>query len=455
MNKIQDKIPEDKSVKEKKKEYSLVPSNIEELWMHGVKSEKVYRVKTARVFCADYDLIRDHFPDLNDENFEKAYPGIMSLPADIKEKTIRQKIDDWLLYNTAFISEKQAAQTFVNKPIEVSEESTTAWRPPKYGRALVYSMAQIRKDIPCTHNFGLKKEKLLDVKGCGVGPDRRPSFETHADGLLKLSDSLLEYSSQALVDGVFRHSKSNFKTIPLYAIIDLGFDKLGKHGARTRASLMIRQPHRRPLNPGGLPTYGSIEQDIQLEVELLLRKYGITSVNSVTTVSVYNERDQLKIAYGGFPINITKDQTKNIREVSRYKKGDGKKDFDGVNVQLTRELVKSPSRATLVDFGTYRVKRKFDNPILSLVRDKLMRWGGSVFPNFPNFPQPDPNFCVPAEIWGDEGEIWGYKTRLAETKQDFFCEGIAEMYRSGELTSEQVMGKLEAYIQTATSRWEK
>ena len=454
MTKIQEKKIEVKKTKEVKKEYTLVPACIDELWMHGVKPEKICRVKTARVFWANYALIRDHFPDLNDANLEKAYPGIMSLPAELKEKTIRQKIDDWLLYNTAFIAEKQAKQTLVNTPIDISEESSTGWRPPKYGRAMVYSMSQIRKDIPPAHNFGLYKEKLLDVKGCGLAPEMEATFQTHGDGLLKLSDALIEYANQALIDGIFRHSKSHFRTLPTYAIIDLGFDILKKYGINGRAALMIRQPHRRPHNPGGLPTYGSKEQEMQLEVELLLRKYGVTSVNEVTTAAVYEDHGGFKMTYGSFLIKFANDKQKeNIRQVSQYKKGDGKKSFDGVNVQLTREIAKNPSRATLVDFGTYRVRSHFDNAILSLVSDKLMRWGGSIFPYFPNFPQPDKNFCVPPEIWSAEGEIWGCKTKLSSTKEDFFCQGIAEMYRVGKLTNEEVMGRLKSYVETATSRW--
>ena len=147
------------------------------------------------------------------------------------------------------------------------------------------------------------------------------TLATHGDGLLKLSDALIEYSNQRLVDGIFKHSKSQFKTLPMYAIIDLGFDIKSKFGIKGRAALMIRQPHRRPHNPGGLPTYGSDEQHIQLEVELLLRRYGMSSVNNVTTLMVCEEVGKLKMEYGGFPVKFAnEDQAENIRTVSRYKK---------------------------------------------------------------------------------------------------------------------------------------
>ena len=121
---------------------------------------------------------------------------------------------------------------------------------------------------------------------------------------------------------------------------------------------------------------------------------------------------------------------------------------------MTREISRKPSRATLVDFGTYRVHGRFENTLLSLVSDKLMRWGGSVFPHFKTFQQPDKNICIPAELWGDECDIWGYKGKLEDPRQDTFCEGLDADYRSGVLTKKSVIGRLDAYIRTATSRWE-
>lgn len=444
-----------KEKKAKKKFDSPIPQNTLELDMFGVKPEQVCRVKTARVFQADYDLIQAHFPDVSSENLKKVYPELNDLPASLQANRIKEKIDDWLLYYTAFMSKQQTTQERVNTPIQITKEEVRAWRPPKYGRALVFSMTKIRAQADYVHPIPLAKETLLDVKGCGIAPGVEPTFATHSDGLLKLSDALLEYSNQKAINGIFKHSKSQFKTLPLYAIIDLGFNIKHKYGIRSRAALMIRQAHRRPHNPGGLPTYNSDEQHVQLEVELLLRRYGITSVNNITTLMVYEDKGKLKLEYGGHPVKFANEgQEKNIREVSRYKPEDGRKYFDGVNVQLTRDTSRNPSRATLVDFGTYRVRSRFENTVLSLVSDRLMRWGGSIFPHFQNYPQPDKNISVPAEVWGDEGEFRGYKTRLRDSRQDTFCEGLELDYREGRLTKEEVMGRLEAFIQTATSKWE-
>ena len=49
--------------------------------------------------------------------------------------------------------------------------------------------------------------------------------------------------------------------------------------------------------------------------------------------------------------------------------------FDGLNVQLTREIATRDARAQLVDFGHFQVHRRFENPLASLAYKRLLRFG--------------------------------------------------------------------------------
>ena len=176
---MSDKVQVDKpapKTKQKKKFTNPVPQGTLELDMFSVKREDIHRVKTASVFYADYKLIQDHFPDVSDENVKLAYPEINDLPEELQAERIKEKIDDWLIYYTAFISKRQTTQTNVNTPIQITEEESKGWRPPKYGRAMVFSMTKTRAMANYEHPIPLSKEALLDVKGCGIAPDTEPNF---------------------------------------------------------------------------------------------------------------------------------------------------------------------------------------------------------------------------------------------------------------------------------------
>lgn len=185
------------------------------------KSENVVRLKRAKIAIVDYDLIRKDFPDL--------------------VKLSNPQIDDWLLNQVAFISKPQSDQTVVNTAIDVVENNTReAYRPPRYGRALVYET-----------EFQGKQLGLIDVKGTGA---LRPAQLDHRNGLMSLGESLREFSYEKMVSSIFDHAGVTTKTVGSYAVIDAGFDVVHADGSRSAAGLYLRQAHHRmaqdfiPLN---------------------------------------------------------------------------------------------------------------------------------------------------------------------------------------------------------------
>jgi len=428
-------------------------SAIEDLDQSNVPSETVLRVAGARVVYANYTLLKHDFPQLQEAALEMEHPHLKTLQEAEKQQAICQLIDEWLLQHTAYISQNQANQTLVNTPILVGEERVTAYRPPHYGRALVFSVEENNKGLLQGDGKGLSiyENRLIDVKGTGVAPGVQPRNLLHKNGLYQLGYAFVELVIQHLLQRIFWHSKSNFDTLPIYGILDLGFDELSEEKNHP-AGMLIRRAHRRPKKSGGLFAYGSTGQLVQLEAERLLRRYGITSVNSITTIRVWQEDGDLKIRYGEQDIEfLNAKQKAEIIRVSHFKEGMGELKFDGVNLQHTREIGLIPAMATLVDFQTYTVHEHFEYPILSLVSNKLLRWGGSIWPESERFVQPDPALQIPYHLIQASGDIWGYDRGETSKKINSLCFGLAEDFRSNRVDRKTVLETLQRYLNALTA----
>lgn len=407
----------------------------------------------AEVIVAHHELLQHDFPCLSDERLELRHPEIKLLKGDVRRMVIHQRIEEWLLRHVCFVSENQASQEMVNTKVPVSEEKTTVYRPILYGRAYVVSLKNNREALGITPDPGFEEEDgLLDVKGNGLAPDKQPRYWNHGNGLLSLDEAFKEYLNQQLVQGIFRHSGSKFETLPTYGIIKLGFDLMTDQANLGPAAIMVRRAHKRPENPGGLPVYQTDMQQVQLQAELLLRHYGVTSCNYVTGVQVWKDNGAFKVQYGDQPVNnLTPDQLKNLEEVSQIK--DKKLHFEGVNIQHTREFTIDPPHLTIIDFGSFEVRKKFVYPLLSLVSDRLLHWGGSIWPEFPNYPQPNDNVRVPFDIWGDSTDFWGFEVGLKQSKQAALCKGVSIHLQEGNLNRKDASNILHAFLSTAFDSW--
>ncbi len=403
-----------------------VPRNVFELEDPHIRPESMLSVDGARVVFADYPLLEHDFPQLRGA----------ATPA----------IDDWLLRNAAVISEPQAKQSNVNTPIRTTGGRVTAFRPPLYGRAVVVAV----QDSP---------EGLLDVKGSGVAPGLRPVNQAHANGLLALGEALANIVFREVMELIFRRAGTGFVTVPEYAVIDLGFDVRDLFGPVTPACIQVRQAHRRPVGGVELPLAGSPEQQVKLEIELLLRHYGATSCSPATSFVLDDASGKLEITYAEKPLpKHTDEQIATFRELTRYE--GGRQVIEGVNVQLTRESGVKPSHARVIDFGHYSVRERFEYPLVSLVRNRLMRWGGAIFPGDRFFMKAREAIRLPLEQWGTPDKpdpCFAVPNHPDLIWPAPFVAGfeLAHAFREGTIDGAAVRARLDAMLRDVTQRWDK
>ncbi len=433
---------------------------IADLRTRDVRSETVCRLPHARVVFANYEWLQHDFPQLREENLERSHQELRGLAGADRRLAVRRRIDEWLLKNVAFISEKQSQQETVNTPIEVTDERAVAFRPPNYGRALVYSVAESHEGHQDEAEAG---EGLIDVKGVGVGPKAEPHFGPHADGLMKLGDAIREVAFQKLINAVFRNEGVPFTTVPIYGVVYPGFDC--KHQTWTLpAGLLVRRAHRRPVYRWGTKEPDSPAVPLELRIEFLLRRYGITSVSPATTIDIAERDGGTFIKYGFFPVSYSEPTVERIKRLTGFK-GEAQQ-FDGVCLQFTREVEADPPQAQFVDLGGYFVRERFENPVVSLVACRIMRLGEIIRQDDERFTQPEERLISSFKFGGSRGRDGGRKfTALELAGVDADCAGLqmsdvrllahnlAAEYRAGRLDGAAVLETLEDYVWDVTAQW--
>jgi hypothetical protein len=323
-----------------------------ELHEPRASDEIVRTVAGARVVFADHRLLVHDFPELGTHT------------AAEREK--------WLLARAAVVSETQAAGTVANTRIAVAGPQRPARRPPRYGRAVVVET-----------ELG-----LLDVKGAGVATGRTPSLEPHSSGLCTLRELLRETLFQRLVDDIFAERAPDLWTVPVYAVLDLGFDVKTRHGERVPAGALVRRAHRRELD--GVDCYAnrSRRAHLALEIELMLRRDGVTSANRGTRFGVDRDGERLRFTRAGAALTGLADD--ELAAFARWLDGEQLPFWcDVINVQFTREDDASPGdRAQLVDFGHFELRSRFELAVALFAHDVPLGWGTTIRPSDPRFVQP-------------------------------------------------------------------
>lgn len=358
-----------------------VLSRFEQLDDVGATEEQVVELREARVVFLDYALLQHDFPQLADLRPER--------------EDHRARIDAWVLRHGAFISRAQAAQTDVNTRIAAGPRCVPAMRPSRYGRAVV-----VRTDEGPGH-------ALLDIKGAGVGPGRTPSVLLHRSGLMQLGEIFQDLARQWLLDAVFGHARARFHTLPCYGVLDPGFDARTVAGALVPAGLQLRRAHRRPYLGIELPFPGSPEEGLKIEVEMLARRYGLSSCNNGTLLELEDDpRGRLRSKYGEHHEQLHADpegpREAFIRNVCRMpRSGSGmRRFFECINVQLTRS---DPGfEPVLVDFGHWTWRDRFHHPVVSLVQGRPLGWGGALWPEDAAFVQPYAALRGAFEAWSGD-----------------------------------------------------
>jgi hypothetical protein len=438
-----------------------------ELELPALEPEKLYAISGARVLFADHELIRRDFPELREESVED--------------------IERWLLENAAFLSEAQCRPSDVSPGIDTSAaRAILAYRPPRYGRAAVASIGQRRPRDGAPQSGRTALGGLLDLKGIGVAPGRVPEQRVHGDGFLWLGEAIVDYINQRVIDEIFERNGHDASTLPVYGLIDLGLDaRLPWKELRERYPLdyiiraefmkswnpddvareletatapvgvLVRRAHRRDPEGLDLPASGSWEQEAIRGVELLLRKYGITSCFSYTQLRVSRRGKQLRVSYGSRRMRIHDDEHRQRIEALTGV-GFGEVVFDGINVQLTRGAA-SAKHAELVDFGQYfAIRGQFAHPLLSRVRDPgaLLRWGGALYPNDARFVQPLPALRLEESYWGKPEGL----NAIAAPKYVYWaqeplhrqrCMQLADDFRAGSISRRDIVSFIEERVASA------
>ncbi len=429
-----------------KKPKRPILKQVAEIDREETRSEQAVRVKGAKAVLVNYGLIQHDFPFLRKTALTTQFPGLKNLPAMDQEAEIRRIIDTWLVENTAFVSTAQAAQTVVNTEIPLGEEKTLAFRPPDYGRAMVFSLEENARALGQTP----PGSGLLDVKGVGVAPDKTPSADDHSNGLFELGSAFAEILMQQIIERAFRHAGGMFDTLPNYGAIDLGFDIIDGDGGQRHAGLLVRRAHVRQWSAGAFPA-GPLEEKYMMEIELLLRKYGITSTCAGTTYTLWESGGQLYFV-NKFRREIgqfTADAEQFIRR--KFPIAEKPVSIQGTNVQLTRNLDKNPPKTTLVDFTHYEIIDQCCSAVYVSMHNGHLFLGDTILhPDDVGFVHPDPQLAIPFRASGEVGCIWGYPNPLRKSKFMRLCFQIAEDYRAGNISRIDVSLKLGAYLQQLT-----
>ncbi len=370
----------------------------------------------ARVALLDRALLQHDFPFLRTRGDAAS------------ERAVETRLARFLLEQAAFVSRRQARQTAVNTAIATTGAEVVAYRPPDYGRALVFPVAANGRPAG-----------LLDVKGAGVAPRRRPSLAPHASGLMFLGEALREAVYARLVDAALRHAGLRCRTLPVYGVIDLGFDAYLPGGRTLPAGLLVRRAHRRPGCRGGLKHPGSPLVPLELGLELALRRYGLTSAGPMTHVEIAasgTANGGIAVRWSGTPLRLRRGEQREIAAAVGFTGGTLR--LEGTNIQLTREAETyrgRRARPQILDFGAWRARARFEHPLASLVALRLLRLGEVVRPEDPRYVQPDPRLGLP------QGFL------------DVECFALARRFQAGEITPRALARRLDAATARATAAW--
>ncbi len=350
--------------------------NSQDLW--EPVAEEVLHVSTARVILADYDLIRRDFPEV------KTFSN--------------DKIDAWLIANTAFISKEQAAQEVVNTPIKLDGVKKKAFRPREYRRA---------------HVFQMDTGGLIDAKGTGSVD---PHQGNERNGLAALADVIREFMFEKMVKRIF-NKLQRFDTVGTYAAIDFGFDVKWSHGGRSRAGVVLRQAHTRyhlgPIGNRQREDPVVLPNEYQLEVEMALRPFGVSAAINVHPglYAVTQQGDQLNL--------------------------------------------QGATDGSIVDFGGFRARKNFTLPLYTPYDSKgnanVTDADIVLKPDDVRYVQPNQKLAVPFELWGntetggglDNPYIWSEHTAIAIAEGRAGREAVENHFKN---LIEPVEKKLASYV---------
>lgn len=318
-------------------------------------ADEINHIAGARVVWADWPALRRDF-----------------FMPDVPQYAVKR----WLLDSAAVMSTAQWSMPKLAPPVDRRLRSSVAWRPPRYGRSAV---------VPVKPHPGLCPDgpRLLDVKGCGIGRGGPLSGSRSENGLLLLPDALRELITQKLVERLSSALlMESIRGVTVYAVLWLGFNANVPGRRHSPAACIVRAAHRRRVGNLDLPSRGSARQIAMLETEMALRTFGFTSASDDLAFCVEVDGEERTAFLGSRRLLPALEEL--LCRVLKDEGCPGACIVDRVNVQMSRDFRLAPLEIRLVDFGHYEFRETFDRPLLSLVNDRLLNWGGLLLPPEPN-----------------------------------------------------------------------
>ena len=400
-----------------------------ELDVPELACEEVLHVPAARVVTAEYDVLQHDFPELNTKHIVALNPSLATLSDHERDAAVRSIIDLWLIANAAYVSTAQAAQAVVNSPIASDGRRILAYRPPRYGRAVVVAASQDEHRSTDGLYRVPSAKGLLDLKGAGVAPGREPSDRAQSNGLEHLATALSDFLVKKVIDEILARSLPSVWSVPVYAVLDLGFDVIGGELDFGPAGLHVRRAHRRRFEAQVPP----VEHEVTFAIECVLRRYGLTSATIGLQIHYSRTNGYVTRRRGRRPAIPCTDPAE-IGAVLALLGTVDELSLDRRDVQMAREVTSLPPQAQLVDFGALRIVERFERPMLRYYERAVLEQ--IIWPDDPEFIQPDPRIRVPIDGWE--------RRELAMS-----CLALANAFRQGILSAANVRRDLDERF----SRW--
>lgn len=350
--------------------------------------EDVVPVKTAKVVLANYKALIHDFPDAFSTEFRLDYSEYFCDRCISQDRLCEKAIDQWIVANAAFVSASQACPNDVNTAIDHGESIECGYRPPHYGRALI---------IPVGGSLSSEGALFLDIKGAGVAPNVVPRQDVHSNGLEYLGVALADFFYGWLLDRIFSRMAPTYQTVPVYAILDLGFQIVDGAYGTAPAGLHVRRAHNRLGYGVRPPISGDGAERLALHMELILRRYGVTSTTSAYSIG-FAKCGNDAIEMRGRGPRIVPAGPKRIRFDKLYAKLGGKRALFA-NFQLTGDSRWEDRQAQLFDFGHIGVRQRFTEPLATKVLDAFFEIGRLLMPNDQYYVQPDPRISLDHELF--------------------------------------------------------
>ncbi len=188
-----------------------------------------------------------------------------------------------------------------------------------------------------------------------------------------------------------------------------------------------------------------------MEIELLLRKYGITSTCGGTTYSLWESEGSLY-----FVNKFRRELAKLDGEAAQFIRkrlpiSEMPIVVQGTNVQLTRTQNHTAPKTTLVDFTHYEIIDQCRHLVYVSNQGRQLFLGDMIKkPGDDDYTHPDPNLAIPFKESGEIGCIWGYENAVLYSKLMRLCFQLADDYRAGKIDRETVSLNFGTYFQRLT-----